>query len=364
LTKYSGKEKKLVDVLNSLKQDKKIVLQPEDSFTIIEFQLLDFHKRKHLYAYKLDGIDNDWNYIDENTIRLTGLPAGEFKMHIKAQLANGQWQSHPIVFPIIVLKPFYLQLWFLIVLGLLIIGGIVFFFRFRTYKLLKENHKLELKVESRTVDLTAALKDKELLLTEVHHRVKNNLQVISGLLELQKVQLTDKQAIAAFTEGQSRVTSIALIHQNLYENENLGNIEFCSFARDLSSKVAELFENQNNRVVFTIENKEVFFDIDTAVPLGLIINELITNSYKYFKKGTQEKKISINIIVVEKGAYKLIYKDNGPGLKKGIDFDTATSLGLDLIKGLSGQIDGKATYAYENGSVFTIFFKYLEARNK
>jgi two-component sensor histidine kinase len=117
-------------------------------------------------------------------------------------------------------------------------------------------------------------------------------------------------------------------------------------------------------VAFTIENKEVFFDIDTAVPLGLIINELITNSYKYFKKGTQEKKISINIIVVEKGAYKLIYKDNGPGLKKGIDFDTATSLGLDLIKGLSGQIDGKATYAYENGSVFTIFFKDLEARNK
>jgi hypothetical protein len=214
-----------------------------------------------LYAYKLDGIDNDWNYIDENTIRLTGLPAGEFKMHIKAQLANGQWQSHPIVFPIIVLQPFYLQLWFLIVIGLLLIGGIAFFFRFRTYKLLKENHKLELKVESRTVDLTAALKDKELLLTEVHHRVKNNLQVISGLLELQKVQLTDKQAIAAFTEGQSRVSSIALIHQNLYENENLGSIEFCSFARDLSSKVAELFENQNNRVVFTIENKEVFFDM-------------------------------------------------------------------------------------------------------
>ncbi len=364
LTKYSGKEKKLIDDQIALKQDNKIVLQSDDTFLILAFQLLDFQKRKHLYAYKLDGIDNDWNYIDENTIRLTGLPAGEFKMHIKAQLANGQWQSHPIVFPIIVLQPFYLQLWFLIVIGLLLIGGIAFFFRFRTYKLLKENHKLELKVESRTVDLTAALKDKELLLTEVHHRVKNNLQVISGLLELQKVQLTDKQAIAAFTEGQSRVTSIALIHQNLYENENLGNIEFCSFARDLSSKVAELFENQNNRVAFTIENNEVFFDIDTAVPLGLIINELITNSYKYFKKGTQEKKISINIHVVEKGAYKLIYKDNGPGLKKGIDFDTATSLGLDLIKGLSGQIDGKATYAYENGSVFTIFFKDLEARNK
>ena len=364
LTKYSGKAKKLIDVLVSVKQDKKIVLQADDTFLILAFQLLDFQQRKHLYAYKIEGIDEDWNYIEENTIRLSGLPYGEFKINVKAQLANGQWNSNPIVFPIVVLKPFYLQLWFLIVVCLLVVGGIVFYFRFRTYKLLKENHKLELKVKSRTVDLTTALKDKELLLTEVHHRVKNNLQVISGLLELQKVQLTDKQAIAAFTEGQSRVSSIALIHQNLYENENLGSIEFCSFARDLSSKVAELFENQNNRVVFTIENKEVFFDIDTAVPLGLIINELITNSYKYFKKGTQEKKISINIIVLGRGTYKLIYKDNGPGLKKGIDFETATSLGLDLIKGLSNQINGNATYAYENGSVFTIFFKDFKARNK
>ena len=364
LTKYSGKEKKLIDVLVALKQDKKTVLQSDDTFLIIAFQLLDFQKRKHSYAYKIEGIDEDWNYLEENTIRLSGLPYGEFKIHVKAQLANGQWNSNPIVFPIVVLKPFYLQLWFLIVLGLLVVGGIVFYFRFRTYKLLKENHKLELKVDSRTVALRSALKDKELLLTEVHHRVKNNLQVISGLFELQKSQLTDKNAVAAIAEGQSRLSSIALIHQNLYQNENLGNIEFSSFAIDLSSKVAGLFENQNNSVAFSIENKEIFINIDTAVPLGLILNELITNSYKFFTKGNQAKKIEIDIIDLKRGAYKLIYKDNGPGLKKGIDFDTATSLGLDLIKGLSGQIDGKATYAYENGSVFTIFFKDFEARNK
>ena len=364
LTKYSGKEKKLIDVLVALKQDKKTVLQSDDTFLIIAFQLLDFQKRKHSYAYKIEGIDEDWNYLEENTIRLSGLPYGEFKIHIKAQLANGQWNSNLIVFPIVVLKPFYLQLWFLIVVGLLVVGGIVFYFRFRTYKLLKENHKLELKVDSRTVALRSALKDKELLLTEVHHRVKNNLQVISGLFELQKSQLTDKNAVAAIAEGQSRLSSIALIHQNLYQNENLGNIEFSSFAIDLSSKVAGLFENQNNSVAFSIENKEIFIDIDTAVPLGLILNELITNSYKFFTKGNQAKKIDIDIIDLKRGAYKLIYKDNGPGLKKGIDFDTATSLGLDLIKGLSGQIDGKATYAYENGSVFTIFFKDFEARNK
>ncbi len=364
LTKYSGKEKKLIDVLVALKQDKKTVLQSDDTLLILAFQLLDFQQRKHLYAYKIEGLDADWNYIDENTIRLTGLPYGEFKIYIKAQLANGQWSRNPIVFPVIVLKPFYLQLWFLIPLVLLIVGGIIFYFRFRTHQLHMENHQLELKVDSRTLALRSALKDKELLLTEVHHRVKNNLQVISGLFELQKSQLTDKNALAAIAEGQSRLSSIALIHQNLYQNENLGNIEFCSFARDLSSKVAGLFENKNNSVAFTIENKEVFIDIDTAVPLGLILNELITNSYKFFTKGNQAKKIDIDIVDLKRGAYKLIYKDNGPGLKKGIHFDTATSLGLELIKGLSNQIDGKATYEFENGSVFTILFKDFEARNK
>jgi len=364
VTKYSGKERKIVNILVPLKQHKKIILQSNDTFLSIEFQLLDFEKRKHLYAYKLDGIDTDWNYIDENTIRLTGLPYGTFKMHIKAQLANGQWQSRSIAFPIIVLKPFYLQPWFLMSLGLILFGSVVLYFRFRTNKLYRENHELELKVESRTVDLTAALKDKELLIKEIHHRVKNNLQVISGLLELQKEQLDDHSTIAAFTEGQSRVSSIALIHQNLYQNENLTEIEFCSFARDLCSKVAELFDNQNNKVSFTVENREVFFDIDTAVPLGLIINELITNSYKYFTKENQDKKINLNITVLKKGAYKLIYRDNGPGLKKEINFETATSLGLELIKGLSKQIDGNATYTYENGSVFTILFRDFEARNK
>ncbi len=363
LNKFSGIEKQLVDCLLDFKQAKNIIFEAGDAFLTLEFQLLDFKDRKHLYAYKIEGIDTDWNYIDENIIRISGLPYGNFKMHIKAQLDNGQWGSSPIVFPIIVLKPFYLQLWFLITLVLLVASGIVFYFRFRTHQLHSENLRLESKVNSRTAELIKSLKDRDLLLTEIHHRVKNNLQVISGLLELQKVQLTDKNAIAAIAEGQSRVGSIALIHQNLYQNENLGSIEFCSFARDLSSKVAELFENQNNSVAFTIENKEVFIDIDTAVPLGLIINELITNSYKYFTKENQEKKISIHIIILKKGVYKLIYKDNGPGLKKGINFDTATSLGLELIKGLSHQIDGEAAYKFESGSVFTILFKDFEARN-
>ncbi len=364
LHQFSGKANKLLDVLIAFNQTKKITLAPWDSFLTLEFQLLDFKDRKHLYAYKIEGIDTDWNYIDENSIRLSGLPYGEFKMHLKAQLANGQWNSKPIVFPIIVLKPFYLQLWFPIALVLLIIGGIIFYYRFRTHQLHRENQRLEVKVNGRTAELKKSLADRELLLTEIHHRVKNNLQVISGLLELQKEQLTDENAKKSFTEAQSRVGSIALIHQNLYQNENLGSIEFCSFARDLLSKVAELLENQNQPVAFTLDKKEVYFDIDTAVPLGLILNELLTNSYKHAAKRGLENKIGININVLNRGQYELVYKDNGPGIKRAVDFDTSTSLGLKLIKGLAKQLYGTASYQFENGSVLTIQFKDVAARNE
>lgn len=364
LNKFSGKKNKLVDYLMKYKQSNKILLAAGDSFLSLEFQLLDFLNKKHLYAYKIDGIDADWNYINVNTIRLSGLPYGEFKIHIKAQMDNGQWNSHPIVFPIVVLKPFYLKSWFLLFLIFIIIVCLVIFFRYRTNKLHRENHQLELKVADRTVALKKSLEDRELLLAEIHHRVKNNLQVISGLLELQKEQLEDATAKKAFSEGQSRVGSIALIHQNLYQNETLGNVEFCSFAKDLSCKVAELFGTQNNKVTFAIDEKEVYLDIDTAVPLGLILNELVTNSYKYFLQESQEHTITIAINSSSKGVYELIYRDNGPGLKESIDVYTATSLGLKLIRGLAKQLHGTVTYRFENGSVFVIQFKNLEVRNE
>ena len=357
LTKYSGREKKLIDGLVPLKQDKKIVLQPGDSFLIIEFQLLDFKKRKHLYAYKLDGIDAQWNYIEDNVIRLTGLPYGEYKMHIKAQMANGQWASNTILIPIIVLKPFYLETWFLLVFGFIL--GICIFglIRYRNSKIIKEKQQLELKITDRTKDLQIALKDRERLLTEIHHRVKNNLHVINGLLQLQKEELLDPTHKAAFAEGQSRIESIALIHQNLYKKDNLASIEFHSFIYDLSSKVANLYDILDNPVAFTIQKSELFIDIDTAVPLGLIVNELLTNSYKNFDVKKSNRTISIEVKILAKGQYELIYKDNGSGLPKDIDFDTDKTLGLKLIKGLAKQLSGNASYRYDKECVFTIFFQ-------
>ena len=357
VTKYSDNKKKQLECLFDVKRNNKIEFSPTDNFIIIDFQLLDFQKRKHLYAYKIDGIDTDWNYIDENTIRLNSLPYGEFKLYIKAQLGSGKWNSNTIDFSIIVLKPFYLENWFLIVLILAISSGLVFYFRYRIQKAQKDNDRLELKISERTTQLQIALTDRELLLKEVHHRVKNNLHVINSLLELQKDELQDPVLKATFAESQSRIESIALIHQNLYKKEDLVTIEFSSFIHELTSNVAQLFKRSTSQVLFSINKEKLYLDMDTAIPLGLIVNELLTNSYKNFDANKKKNSISISINLIAKGQYELVYQDNGNGLTGTINFDTDETLGLKLIKGLAKQLAGKATYHYDNGSVFTVFFQ-------
>ena len=225
--------------------------------------------------------------------------------------------------------------------------------------------KLEQKntvIQEKTLALEESLSERELLLKEIHHRVKNNLQIISGLLELQKEELTEEGSKAAFDEGQSRVKSISLIHQNLYQNDDLGSIQFKSFVKELSSQVQDVFEQLDRKVLVNIEMPDKIFDIDTAVPLGLIINELLTNSYKYATEKNKISQISITLEDKGNGDFILIFSDNGKGIKEGVNFENATTLGLRLIKGLASQLGGKASYSNINKSTFTITFKDTIAR--
>ena len=192
---------------------------------------------------------------------------------------------------------------------------------------------------------------------ELHHRVKNNLQIITGLLELQKEQLTDEKAIQALNEGQIRLTSIALIHQNFYGGTNLERISFYSFLVNLITHVKELFENQNRLIDCIIHPNEITIDIDNAIPLGLIVNELLTNSYKYIPIEQEKKSIEIDLQVLENGTYKLTYRDNGPGIPPNTNIYDFQTLGMKLIRGLSHEIRGTIAYNYNQGSEFTLLFK-------
>jgi two-component sensor histidine kinase len=201
--------------------------------------------------------------------------------------------------------------------------------------------------------------EKELLLKEVHHRVKNNLQVISSLLDIQTENIKDDKALSVIEDGQSRIKAMALIHQKLYQNEDLGKIPFQEYAEQLGQQVASIYSIS---YPITIVGDSIELDIDTAVPLGLILNELLSNAFKYAY--SPEGKIELGLQQDAPGEYRLHVKDNGPGLAKDFDFNKASSLGLRLVRRLAKQLYGTASYHFDQGSIFIVTFKSSDLRKK
>ncbi len=368
---FIGSQNKLVNKTTELLNTSQITLAPNDQFFTLEFQLLDFAKDEmHHYAYKIEGVDKDWNYINENSIRISGLPYGKFLLHIKAQNREGAWSKSELNIPVLVLKPFYLKWWFIALVALLFVIAIYWIIKWRTKQLAADKNKLEQTVSERTVQLKQSLSEqaellaeKDVLMKEIHHRVKNNLQVISGLLELQGNAVNDETAKDALMEGRNRVRSIALIHQSLYQFENLSSIELKQFLNDLCRQIESVYKKQN-KIVMNIDVPVLYLDIDSAVPLGLIMNELLTNSFKYAFNNASAGEISLQIHALAEGRYELIYADNGPGLPADFDLARATTLGMQLISDLSRQIGGKVKYEYKNGALFIINFTNRNLRKK
>nr|WP_295925996.1 histidine kinase dimerization/phosphoacceptor domain -containing protein [uncultured Dyadobacter sp.] len=366
---FVGTQNELIDKTRELLRNSRIVLEPDDKFFTLDFQLLDFTKDEgHRYAYQIEGLDKNWNYINENSVRISGLPYGDFTLRIKAQNREGAWNQRELSIPLQVLKPIYLQWWFILGVACLFLLGVYLIIRLRLKQLARDKKKLEETVNERTVQLkrslteqSALLLEKDVLMKEIHHRVKNNLQVISGLLELQSKTLTDEIAIEALQEGRNRVRSIALIHQNLYQFETLSTIDLKLFVNDLCRQVQSVFQKQKV-VTLTIDVPDLHLDIDSAVPLGLILNELLSNSYKYAFTDVPAGEITIEIISTDEGRYTLTYSDNGPGLPPDFDLRKATSLGLQLVNDLSRQIGGKVHYVTANGAMFTINFTNRDVR--
>lgn len=318
------------------------------------------HKYALINVYSHDTIEH--TISEKGIVILNNLRTGYYQLVLTTTLNGEKFYSTPISFE--VTPHWYYSVWFLALCVVLLMAFIYLLFRFRTARLQKAKADLKTLVTSRTADLTASLAEREILLKEIHHRVKNNLQVISGLLELQKEEMTDEKVKAAFSEGQSRVRSVALIHHNLYQNEALSGIFFKSFTGDMIKYMAEVFEERNKKLTVEILGEDANLDIDTAVPLGLIINELLTNAYKYAIPENMPGVLTLELTKISEGQYVLVCKDNGPGIKGTLNFEDATTLGLRLIKGLISQLAGSVSYHYNGGAVFTFNFKDAEARRK
>lgn len=211
--------------------------------------------------------------------------------------------------------------------------------------------------------IKSSLKEKEVLLQEIHHRVKNNMQIISSLLNLQKQYVADEEAVNVLMESQNRVKSMAMIHQKLYQSEDLIHIEISDYVKSL---VNELFYSYAIRIgvitpIFDIES--VTLNMETAVPLGLIVSELVSNSLKHgFPKG---RKGEIWVYLNKKDdKYQLTVGDNGVGYPEGHDFKSTETLGLQLVNNLVNQLDGEITLDTHQGTLFKILFKELKYKER
>jgi PAS domain S-box-containing protein len=201
-----------------------------------------------------------------------------------------------------------------------------------------------------------SLQEKEILLQEIHHRVKNNLQVISSLLNLQSAYVDDSQYREMFNESQNRIRSMALIHERLYQSENLADIDFRSYIKKLVRGLFRSYEVGADKVALAVDVGDVSLGVNAAIPCGLIINELVSNCLKH---AFPDKKGSVKIILRStNGDYQLVVKDNGIGIPEGIDFRNTETLGLRLVTILAeSQLNGEIDLIRDKGTEFRITFK-------
>lgn len=204
--------------------------------------------------------------------------------------------------------------------------------------------------------LRSSLKEKEVLLKEIHHRVKNNMQIISSLINLQSDYATDKSTIKMFEDSKHRIRSMALIHEKLYMSEDISLIDFSKYIKSLTTKLLEFYSLKSRLITLKVISDDITMDIDTAIPCGLLINELLSNSIKYAFPDGQEGNIIIKMHIKD-GYYVLSVEDDGVGFPEEIDFNNPTTLGLQIVQTLTQQIKGNIEIETNGGTRFWITFK-------
>ncbi|NEP01055.1 MAG: PAS domain-containing protein [Symploca sp. SIO2E9] len=206
------------------------------------------------------------------------------------------------------------------------------------------------------IKLQEALQEKEVLLQEIHHRVKNNLQVVSSLLDLQSMHINSPVLLEVFRDCQNRVKAMAIVHQQLYKQLNLSQINLAVYIRNLTDNLFQAYNIVPDKISLGLELDDVTLNIDAAIPCGLIINELVTNAIKHAFNEITQGTIKISLTVDENKNITLIVGDNGIGFPENWELQTTQPLGFQLVNALVQQLDGTIEYNCSCGTKFCIKF--------
>ena len=225
----------------------------------------------------------------------------------------------------------------------------------------KEIKKQRDELEKLSEELMESLSENKLLLREIHHRVKNNMQVISSLLKLQASSIGDERVTDALMECQGRVQTMAFVHEMLYGLDSLAVIDFESYISRLAGNIFQSHSTVGDRVKMKVDAEEIKLEIERATPLGLIVNELLNNSLKYGFPENRSGEIAISLRTVGKDMIEFVYSDNGIGIPEDLDWRNTDSLGLQLVNMLAeDQLDGTVNLDRGKETRFTIRFRHEE----
>lgn len=210
-------------------------------------------------------------------------------------------------------------------------------------------------VKSQTQDLKQSLQDKEILLKEIHHRVKNNLAIMSGLFELQLDGTENDQTKKALRNSQSRLKSMALVHDKLYNTSSLTEIEMGNYVEELVLSLHDTFAGPEQEISLNFDFDDITLDIDRAIPCGLLINEIVVNSFKHGFNNRESGTIEV-VMKKQNGEARLVIADDGDGIPEDFDISTSSSLGMMLIETFKNQLDANLDVSNTNGTRFTFAF--------
>jgi len=227
----------------------------------------------------------------------------------------------------------------------------------RTEALSKTNEQLTAEITARAhaeQEVTRSLQEKDLLLREIHHRVKNNLQIIASLLNLQSRYITDPNVLEAIRGSQSRIRAMALVHERIYRSHNIAEINIKDYLNYLTKQILQFYNIQQNQIGIIVTMDDIMADIDTVIPFGLIMNELVSNSLKYAFPEGRRGTISIECAPQDTGMLRIVYHDNGVGIPAGFDWKNTESLGLRLVNSLVDQLNGTIESDGGEGTTFIL----------
>jgi len=357
------------DLLNStLSESSLLSFQPTDLLLNFNFDALNLiNGQKNKYSLKMEGLDTEWRSPSlKKNVSFSNLPAGDYKLRLIAVNDENIWSKEEASLAITILPYWYESWWFRTILAfsLILIIGLIIQWRFNIIK--STNRKLEGLVKNRTEEVLAqkeeieSQNDKllsrnnriELLLRELNHRIKNNLQLVSSILNLHSRSTDNIDAKMALTEGKLRMQALSLLHQKLYMTEKYTEVNCKDYIKELLDYLSIAFKSNYSNVEFILDIDDFKLNLDQAVPLGLILNELVTNSLKH--SGKEELKIEL-LAKTDADKIMINLKDNGDGITQE-QFEQSSSFGISMIKSLVDQIDGRLSVGCKDGPHFKLEF--------